>query len=179
MPCFVTRFCNCKHPHRVGDHSEPHVNPERENLGMHTHLRVAFNVCKCVCCECCGLSLRRGDRVRVSIFQNNLSCFVARSHSPRSDFFLNDGVETGDIFEVFSQSVFLRRTVGNSIFGFETAHMSCTQAYLTNTHSTAHAEFTTELRYVSNKFAHLESQTDYQTNWEDGECLCWSKTAAA
>lgn len=123
-------------------HFEPRVNPQRGNVGIHAHLQVAFSVCKCVCCECCGLRLRRRDRVRVFIFQNNLSCFVAHSHSPRSDFFLNDGVETGDIFEVFSQSVFLRRNGGNSIFGFEMANMSCKNTYFTNTHFTTRAGFT-------------------------------------
>lgn len=140
-------------------------------------------MCKCVCCECCGRSLRRRDGVRVFIFQNNLSCFVARSHSPRSDFFLNDGVETADIFEVFSQSVFLRRTVGNSIFGFQTANMPCAKALFANARFNHTCRIHSRAQIceprLSNKFAHLWSQTDYQTDWEAEECLCWSGRAAA
>lgn len=67
----------------------------------------------------CGLRLRGRDRVRVFILQNNLPCFVARSHSPQIRFLLNDGVEPDGIFEVFSQSVFLHGNGGNGRFGFE------------------------------------------------------------
>lgn len=127
-------------------------------------------MCISVCCECCGLRLREKDRVRVFIFQNNLLCVVARSHSPRSDSFLNDGVETGCIFEVFSQSAFLCRDDGNSLLGFKMADISCINTYFTNKH------FMTHLSVMNNSFKmHILISKVSQINCSWREWLCYSK----
>lgn len=76
-----------------------------------------------------------GERRGQSIYIPEQSLMLCRSLPfPRIRFLLNDGVETDGIFEVFFQSVFLRRTGGNSRFGFEIAGMSFTNTSNANTH---------------------------------------------
>lgn len=141
--CTSTVLARLKTPLSVHRSFLTSCEPQEGNMGIHAHFQAVFSACKCVCCKCCGLRLRGGDGIRVFLFQNSLSCFVAHSHSPRSDFFLNDGVETCGIFEVFSQSVFLRANDGNSIFGFKMADMSCTNTYLlTYKHTFCHTRWT-------------------------------------
>lgn len=61
--------------------------------------------------------LRERDGVRVFIFQHTLP-FCRSLTFPQLGFLLNDGVWTDGIFEVFSQSVFLRGNSENRRFGF-------------------------------------------------------------
>ncbi len=88
-----------------------------------------------------------GERQGQSIYIPENSLMLCRSLAlPQIRFLLNDSVETDDIFEVFSQSVFLHKTGGNSRFGFEMANMLC--ALPVQAHLLAHAGCTNMLGYV-------------------------------
>lgn len=129
-------------------HIEPHVNPMSSTWACMLSCKWQL-VCLCVCLPRVLWSEAEGKRRGQSIYIPEQSLMFCRSLAfPQIRFLLNDGVESDGIFEVFSQSVFLRGNGRNSRFGFEMADMSCTNTYSTNTHSYTHAGGTIKLRYV-------------------------------